>query len=357
MQVQDPQYIFRKRLAGTWKSKDSSCTVILDVYSYLEITYGGTRLSSSYSVLETNALYEANSKAMTGFFMGLTPAYKRHPGEELKVQMDNTSLSDDISNLYTVSSLWFGGEKLNIELTDSSNGQTTALVLTREGAEVEPSETAYVCECGYTGPFGKFCPNCGRAVEKEYTCQCGYRSKGAKFCPNCGRPTGQFALSDSTKEANKKPEPTTPSGPENQEEKLGWKCSQCGAENQKDKCSACGAEINPVVFFSISTHMSTNPPVDTFTNVYEYSDTQLLIDCNGKRRLISADILEPAMEIIRRNHLDDPDFKDPSAMSIMGGSVCVGFKDGDRFIQTSMQTKGFAVTNAQSELMELFNKA
>lgn len=167
MQVQDPQYIFRKRLAGTWKSKDSSCTVILDVYSYLEITYGGTRLSSSYSVLETNALYEANSKAMTGFFMGLTPAYKRHPGEELKVQMDNTSLSDDISNLYTVSSLWFGGEKLNIELTDSSNGQTTALVLTREGAEVEPAETAYVCECGYTGPFGKFCPNCGRAVKKN----------------------------------------------------------------------------------------------------------------------------------------------------------------------------------------------
>lgn len=289
--------------------------------------------------------------------MSLTPAYKRHPGEELKVQMDNTSLSDDISNLYTVSSLWFGGEKLNIELTDSSNGQTTALVLTREGAEVEPAETAYVCECGYTGPFGKFCPNCGRAVEKEYTCQCGYRSKGAKFCPNCGRPTGQFALSDSTKEANKKPEPITPSGPENQEEKLGWKCSQCGAENQKDKCSACGAEINPVVFFSISTHMSTNPPIDTFTNVYEYSDTQLLIDCNGKRRLISADILEPAMEIIRRNHLDDPNFKDPSAMSIMGGSVCVGFKDGDRFIQTSMQTKGFAVTNAQSELMGLFNKA
>lgn len=111
------------------------------------------------------------------------------------------------------------------------------------------------------------------------------------------------------------------------------------------------------MFFSISTHMSTNPPIDTFTNVYEYSDTQLLIDCNGKRRLISVDILEPAMEIIRRNHLDDPDFKDPSAMSIMGGSVCVGFKDGDRFIQTSMQTKGFAVTNAQSELMGLFNKA
>ena len=113
--------------------------------------------------------------------------------------------------------------------------------------------------------------------------------------------------------------------------------------------------LPPLLFLKI--RKKTNPPVDTFTNVYEYSDTQLLIDCNGKRRLISADILEPAMEIIRRNHLDDPDFKDPYAMSIMGGSVCVGFKDGDRFIQTSMQTKGFAVKNAQSALMGLFNKA
>ena len=47
----------------------------------------------------------------------------------------------------------------------------------------------------------------------------------------------------------------------------------------------------------------------------------------------------------------------PMFEDLLGGSVCVGFKYGDRFIQTSMQTKGFAVTNAQSELMGLFNKA
>ena len=39
----------------------------------------------------------------------------------------------------------------------------------------------------------------------------------------------------------------------------------------------------------------------------------------------------------------------------MGGSVTVGFKDGDRFVNTSLQTQGFAVLNAENELMGLFN--
>ncbi len=189
----------------------------------------------------------------------------------------------------------------------------------------KPQQTTKVCECGYTGPFGKFCPNCGRAVEKEYTCQCGYQSKNAKFCPNCGRPTGQITLPEPAQEADTKPEPDEPLNPED-------------------------------MLISISTYMSTNPPVNTYVKVYKHSDTQLLLDCNGKRRMIPADVLESAMEIIRKYRLDDPDFKDPSAMGIMGGSVYVGFKDGDRFVQTSLQTQGFAVTNAENELMGLFNK-
>ena len=217
--------------------------------------------------------------------------------------------------------------------------------------------TSYVCECGCTGPFGNFCPNCGRAVEKEYTCDCGYRSKGAKFCPNCGKPIGQSALPDPTHGADTTPEPATLSEPEDREEQLGWKCPICGAKNQKDKCAVCGEVIIPVVLLSISTFASTNPPIRTYTYVYEYSDTQFLLDSNGKRRLISTDVLEPAMEIIRKYRLDDPDFKDPSAMGIMGGSVNVGFKDGDKFIQTSLQTQGFAVTNAEYELRALFDKA
>ena len=347
MQVPNPQYKFYKMLAGTWTDSDSSCTVIPNEFANLKISYGSAKLESGYSVLETGPLSTTSANSM-GLFGVL---YERHNGEELNIQLNNRALSDGTQNLYNVKCLWYGEEKLNLELLDIFNGQIKTLILTRETANTAPA-SGYVCECGYTGPFGRFCPNCGKAVEEVYTCQCGYRSKGVKFCPNCGMPTGQPIAPVSAPAA-----PAAPAVPEVKEEKLGWKCQQCGAENQDGKCSVCGAAINPVLLFSITSFMSTNPPVRTFTNVYEYSDTELLLDINGKRRLIQAEVKEQAMEIIRKNRLDDPDFTDPSAMGIMGGSVSISFKDGDKYTQASMQKQGFAVTNAQNELMGLFNKA
>ena len=176
------------------------------------------------------------------------------------------------------------------------------------------------------------------------------RTKG-NFCPECGRATGKLVspAPASSSAITQEPDESTES-----EEKLGWKCPQCGAENQEDKCSVCGKEIEPVILFSITTFTSSNPPVNTSVIIYEYSDTQLLMDNNGNRRLISADVIGPAMEIIRKNRLDDPDFKDPSANGIMGGSVYITFKNGDKYIQTSLQTQGFVVTKVQGELMALF---
>ncbi len=109
------------------------------------------------------------------------------------------------------------------------------------------------------------------------------------------------------------------------------------------------------ILFNIATFTSTNPPVRTNATVYEYSDTQLLFDNNGKRRLISTDVIEPAMEIIRKHRLDDRNFRDPNGM--MGGSVNITFKDGDSYIHASLQEQGYAVTSAQGELMDLFNNA
>ena len=90
-------------------------------------------------------------------------------------------------------------------------------------------------------------------------------------------------------------------------------------------------------------------------SVYEYSDTQLLFDNNGKRRLIPADVIGPVMEIIKKHRLDDRNFRDPNGM--MGGSVNITVKDGDSYIHTSLQEQGYAVTAAQGELMNLFNNA
>ncbi len=219
----------------------------------------------------------------------------------------------------------------------------------------DSQQNYYKCECGEIHT-GKFCPNCGRQRKEQesFTCECGYSGPISNFCPNCGHQIIRQELPPPVLTPMPTPEAIKPSEPK---EKPGWKCQQCGAENQMDKCTVCGKEIKPVILFSISTYMSTNPPVHTSTIIYEYSDTELLMDDNGKRRLISADVIGPAMEIIRNNKLDDPDFKDPAAMGIVGGSVSIAFKDGDKYIQASLQTHGFMVTKAQYALMELFNKA
>ena len=184
------------------------------------------------------------------------------------------------------------------------------------------------CKCGCGEIFtSKFCPNCGaqRKEEKSFTCDCGYTGPALNFCPDCGR-----KISDNTVPvvpAVQVQEPDT--GPE-----------------VPDKTA---------ILFSISTFSSCNPPVTTSAIVYEYSDTQILFDNNGQRRLISADVIKPAMEIIRKYRLDDRNFKEP--VGIMGGSIYVTFKNGDSYIQTSLQEQGYAVSAAQNELMNLFNNA
>ena len=166
----------------------------------------------------------------------------------------------------------------------------------------------YKCGCGETFT-SKFCPSCGaqRKEEKTFTCDCGYTGPALNFCPDCGRKiNGNVAPAVPAQETDDGP--AIPSG--------------------------------KAILFNIATFTSTNPPVRTNATVYEYSDTQLLFDNNGKRRLIPADVIEPAMEII-----------------MMGGSVNITFKDGDSYIHTSLQEQGYAVTSAQGELMDLFNNA
>ena len=183
----------------------------------------------------------------------------------------------------------------------------------------------YKCGCGENFT-SRFCPNCGaqRKEEKTFTCDCGYTGPALNFCPDCGR-----KISDNTVPVS----PSVLDEPDTDPE-------------VPDKTA---------ILFSISTFSSCNPPVTTSVIVYEYSDTQILFDNNGQRRLISADVIEPAMEIIRKHRLDDRNFKDP--VGIMGGGVYVTFKYGDSYIHTSLQEQGYAVSAAQNELMDLFNNA
>ena len=373
MQVANPQYKYYKKLAGTWVNADRSCMVKPDTYANIEIRYGDAFLSKSYSVTE-------GVNMMMGMMMS---DYQPRPGEELRILVFDAKLAKDGKDLYQVNCIWYGSETIYLELTDISSGQTQTIELKRDtsGAAaastpgsytcecgvtftskfcpncgaLRKEETTYTCECGYTGPVRNFCPNCGKSIEEEITCECGYKCKGVKFCPNCGKPTGAVIYKDSMSVEPVQEQPAASLTPAEPEVKLGWKCPKCGASDQEWKCAVCGADIIPVPLFGIMTYQSTNPPVTTHAGVYEYSETRLLFDNNGERRLISTDVIEPAMEIIRKNRLDDKDFKDP--MPIMGGSVYVGYKDGDSYVQSSLQEKGYAVTTAQGELMNLFNNA
>ena len=219
---------------------------------------------------------------------------------------------------------------------------------------MQNQNTPYKCDCGETFT-SKFCPNCGaqrKEEEKTVTCDCGYTGPAWNFCPECGKKLNNTVPSTPVMQPVAATE--VPAEPE---EKLGWKCPECGTEDQEDKCAVCGAEIKPEILFGLSTYQSCNPPVTTSAAVFEYSDTELLFDNNGKRSLISIDVSEPAMEIIRKHRLNDPDFKDKAAAAIMGGNVFVGFKDGDKYVVTSLQEQGFEVQAAHHELMGLFSKA
>ena len=372
MQVQNPQYQYYKKLAGTWLSADGSCEVKLNTTANIEIKYGEAHMTKTYFVHEG-----------VNLMMGMAVNNcQPNPGEELRIEVPDAKLIKGDKVFYQVNNIWYGSETINMDMTDLGNGMIQRITLKRDGigfttaSSLSPykcecgetftskfcpncgkprkEEKTFTCECGYSGPVLKFCPNCGKAIEEEITCECGYKCKGVKFCPNCGKPTGAVILDNKVPEVPVQEPAAAPSVPE---VKLGWKCPQCGAENQEGKCTVCGKEFTPVVLFSISTYQSTNPPVSTYANVYEYSDTQLLFDLNGKRRLISTDVIEPAKQIIKKYRLDDPNFTDPSAMGIMGGDVYVGFKDGDKYIQTALHKQGNAVLNAQHELMGLFNNA
>ena len=216
----------------------------------------------------------------------------------------------------------------------------------------------FTCECGYSGPVSKFCPECGRKVEEEYTCECGYRSKGANFCPNCGRAVGVKVQAVQSMPVPVAGVDVAPEPKPESEKQPGWKCPHCGAEDQaEERCSVCGAKIRKEIIFRIAMYMTTNPPRTDGATVYEYSDSELMLEMHGRRMRISTDIIEPAYESIRAARLDDPTVKDPYGMAMVGGMVNVCFKDGDNIVNASMYDKGSVVQSVYYELMGLFNEA
>jgi len=313
-------------LAGNWRNANGSCTAVFSEHGNIEISYASARFSRGYGITQLGPVVGIVGIGMMGVgMMGM----QRHEGESLRFSLDGLCLTNGNEDIFRIDCAWYadGDAKLHVELTDLRSGQKWHHVLTRDveagTARASSDADTFTCECGYQGPARKFCPECGKSIER-HTCECGFVSIGAKFCPNCGKPTKKM---DQEKEVQEK---------EVQEKKV--------LEKKE-------------LLFSISMSMSTNPPRTDGAQVYAHSETELVLERGGDQRLISADILKPAYEIIRKNRLDDPEFKDPAGGAIMGGTANVGFKNGDQWINASMYDKGNAALSAYYELMGLFQNA
>ena len=343
MQVQNPDYKFYKMLAGTWKSADGACTAEITTGRSIEICYDGARLRREFGFIQTGqpgiGYVSGNVTGYMGMLMAARMLNDVHEGEELKIRIESLALSREGEEIWRVDVAWYGRGEIHLELSGIRDGQKRSLTLTREsasgaaqnkvswmlqGTSAESDVLTFTCECGYHGSARKFCPECGKVVP-IHTCECGCVSIGAKFCPNCGKPTGSPAEKQTESPAEK------PTGKKVYEKKE--------------------------LLFVITMSMSTNPPRTDGAKVYAYSDTELVLERDGDQRLISADVIEPAYEIIRKNKLDDPEFQDPAGGAIMGGTVNVGFKNSGQWINASMYDKGNAALGAYYELMGLFNNA
>ena len=220
-----------------------------------------------------------------------------------------------------------------------------------EGRVSDMSNDKWFCsKCG-TQNSGNFCSECGaqRKTDEPVTCTCGFVYTG-NFCTNCGAPRPQFQSS-----VNKGDRPLTDTAPA-----IGWTCSKCGKENQTGEfCDECGEKIKKVELFSCSSYQTCNPPKYESATVYEYSDTELICvifnDGKTKYKLLPKDIAGTALNIIKEYGIDK--WKDYENINnpMMGGSVSVMYRDGDKMVGSTMDHMGSAVTGACWKLMLLFN--
>ena len=204
----------------------------------------------------------------------------------------------------------------------------------------------FQCACG-TSFDSNFCPNCGAAAKKDITifhCErCGYEGPMSNFCPNCGILISQLKSDDKEKTTEPTPAPTA-----------GAKCKNCGAENQVgSKCSVCGADIVWEQLFALSEFESCMPPRNSSLGVYKVDDKRLLVNKDEQYFYITTDVIEPAMEIIRKYEIDKWEELNKSHNGLMGGCQYVNYFDGEKLVGTSTNNT-FNAGIAYSELFSLF---
>lgn len=196
---------------------------------------------------------------------------------------------------------------------------------------------------------GCLCGGLNMAQMNSIQCECGYNGPKSNFCPNCGKPFCAPAVNE--KKAT--PDIVFPSP-----FPIAFRiCPKCGSENEIDeKCSKCGAEIEHFPLFILSEYTTAIPLRSGAVTVYKFDDSRLILEGGDMRCFISASVLEPAYEIIKKYEIDKwEEYKDKFT-GPMGGRRAVSYWDGSRLAGTSTDNMPNAGP-AYSELLDLFNGA
>ena len=380
MTIQNPNYMYYKQLADTWKSADGSITAVLTDTMHITVKYGDAAIDGYYDVVPAGLDMTTSMQGFMGLgMMGVSDGftYQHNFGEDLKIKLGDTALKKGDQTIYNIASAWHDIEdKLHIDMVVVSTGEKLSFVLSRDAAAsaVTLKDGEVQCECGQIFS-SRFCPNCGaeRKESSTYTCECGYTGPISNFCPECGKPVSSQLqkITPSPSPASEIPpvafritddgtiEPVFDDGIDNseQEQLAGWTCSECGAELQTgDTCIKCGAEIKKELLFSLSEYKSTNPPQYDGIQVWKFSDTQLIMQRGKRFRFIPATVIEPALEIIRKYDIDNKEKNKSLMPGICGGYQTVSFWDGAKMVGASTDDMPGAAS-AYYELMSLFMMA
>jgi len=168
MQQIDSNHKYYAMLKGCWRSDDGLCAAEFSEYPHVKVEYGGGLLDSSYNVCEVDPfayMQPANSFGMMSM-INCAP----HPNERLRFMINNHTVYADGKTLFSLTAWYTIDDVLHFDMMDLNDGSKQEITLTRvktdsdEAVDCFDDNGKYHCGCGYVGPVGKFCPECGKQI-------------------------------------------------------------------------------------------------------------------------------------------------------------------------------------------------
>ena len=109
MTIQNPNYMYYKQLADTWKSADGSITAILTDTVNITVNYGNATINGYYDVVPAGPDMTTSFQGLMGLgMMGVSDgfSYQHNFGDDMKIKLGETALKKDDVTAYNIISAW-----------------------------------------------------------------------------------------------------------------------------------------------------------------------------------------------------------------------------------------------------------